>query len=78
MTTELDKAHETFAAPRLLRLPEVIAQTGLARSSIYDGVRAGTFPAPVPLTAKARAWRSDEVDTWIVARIAARDEGRAA
>jgi prophage regulatory protein len=64
--------------PRLLRREEVERITGLARSTLYDGIRAGTFPRPVPLTATARAWRSDEVDAWIAARIAARDEGRAA
>ncbi|WP_298192056.1 AlpA family phage regulatory protein [Metallibacterium sp.] len=68
----------TTTPPRLLRLPEVIRTTGLARSSIYDLIRLGRFPAPVPLTATARAWRSDEVDNWIAQRIAARDEGRAA
>ncbi len=59
--------------PRLLRLPDVIRSTGLARSSIYDAIAAGRFPRPVPLTATARAWRSDEIERWIVDRIAARD-----
>jgi prophage regulatory protein len=62
----------------LLRLPQVIVQTGCGRSTLYDAIRAGTFPKPVPLTTTARAWRSDEVDAWIAARIAARDEGRPA
>lgn len=60
---------------RLLRRPEVEHDTGLARSTLYDAIRAGTFPKPVPLTTSARivAWRSDEVEAWIQARIAARD-----
>ncbi|WP_297899993.1 AlpA family phage regulatory protein [Metallibacterium sp.] len=65
--------HEVYAPPRLLRLPEVIRSTGLARSSIYDLIREGRFPAPVPLTATARAWRSDEIETWISERCAERD-----
>ncbi len=73
MTPELHTAHETYAAPRLLRLPQVIERTGLARSSIYDLIRLGRFPAAVPLTATARAWRSDEIENWIAERIAARD-----
>lgn len=68
----------TTTAPRLLRRDAVERITGLARSTIYDGIRAGTFPKPVPLTATARAWRSDEIEQWIVGRIAARDQGRAA
>ena len=66
------------APPRLLRLPEVSRATGLARSSIYDAIAAGRFPRAIPLTATARAWRSDEIEEWIAQRIAARDEGAAA
>lgn len=64
--------------PRLLRLPDVIHMTGLARSTLYDLIAAGTFPRPVPLTVTARAWRSDEVATWVADRIAARDTQAAA
>ena len=75
---ELHKAHETYAAPRLLRLPQVIERIGLARSSVYDLIRLGRFPQAVPLTATARAWRSDEIDAWIAQRCAARDAQAAA
>lgn len=57
---------------RLLRLPDVIRQTGLARSSIYDGIRACTFPKPVPLCGRNVAWVESEVGLWIASRIAAR------
>jgi len=63
----------TTAPLHLLRLPQVIERTALGRSTLYDRIAAGTFPAPVPLTATARAWRSDEVDAWIEARTAERD-----
>jgi len=56
---------------RLIRLPEVIRQTGLARSSIYDGIRAGTFPKPVPLCGRNVAWVESETQQWIAERIAA-------
>jgi len=56
---------------RLIRLPEVIRQTGLARSSIYDGIRAGTFPKPVPLCGRNVAWVESECQKWITDRIAA-------
>lgn len=59
---------------RLLRLPQVIEHTGLARSTLYDLIRVGRFPAAVPLTSTARAWREDEVAAWIEGRVAARDE----
>ncbi len=75
---ELHKAHETYAAPRLLRLPQVIERTGLGRTTIYDSIRSGVFPRPVALTKAARAWRSDEIDAWIAQRCAARDAQAAA
>jgi len=56
---------------RLIRLPEVIRQTGLARSSIYDGIRAGTFPKPIPLCGRNVAWVESEIQKWIADRIAA-------
>ena len=77
MITERHKAHEFFAAQRLLRLPEVVARTGLGKSSIYKRIAAGTFPAPVPLTATARAWCESEVMAWVAERVAERDAGGA-
>jgi prophage regulatory protein len=53
---------------RLLRLPSVEGLTGLSRSGIYAGVKAGTFPAPVKLSARAVAWNSSAVSTWIASR----------
>jgi len=58
---------------RLLRLPAVIAATGLQRSTIYDGIRGGTFPKPVMLGGRTVAWVGAEIEQWISARIAARD-----
>jgi prophage regulatory protein len=54
---------------RLLRVQEVCFMTGLAKSSIYNAMRAGTFPAAVNLTAYAVAWRESEVDAWIASRL---------
>lgn len=55
---------------RFLRLPAVEDRSGLKRSSIYAGVADGTFPAPIPLGARAVGWDEAEVDAWIEARIA--------
>ncbi|OOG42014.1 AlpA family transcriptional regulator [Rhodanobacter sp. C05] len=56
---------------RLIRLPEVMHQTGLARSSIYDGIAAGSFPKPVPLCGRNVGWVEAEVQRWVTERIAA-------
>ena len=54
---------------RLLRLPSVMERCGLGRSSIYAGVKAGTFPAPVRLSARAVGFREDEIDRWVSERV---------
>jgi len=56
---------------RLIRLPEVMRQTGLARSSIYDGIRAGTFVKSVALCGRNVGWVESEIQKWIADRIAA-------
>lgn len=54
---------------RLLRLPDVEARTGLKKSAIYAGMRAGTFPHCLKLGPRASAWPSSEIDSWIAERI---------
>lgn len=53
---------------RALRLPQVSAMTGLARSTIYALVADGEFPAPFKLTAGTSAWLESSVQKWIKAR----------
>ena len=60
----------------ILRRPEVEARTGLACSTIYDGIKAGTFPAPVKLGPQAVGWVESEINEWLAARVAARDTAR--
>ena len=58
-------------ATTILRLPQVMARTGLSRSSIYAKVAVGEFPEPISLGARAVGWLSDEVEAWLVARVEA-------
>lgn len=51
--------------PVLIRLPAVIAICALSRSCIYEGIKRGTFPAPVKLNGKPSAWIKQEVQNWI-------------
>ena len=55
---------------RFLRLPEVLARTGLSRSTIYVRLDEGRFPRPVSLGGRAVGWIESEVDEWIRQRIA--------
>ena len=52
-----------------LRLKQVKALTGMSRSWIYDAIRRGAFPAPIPLGARAVAWDSADVAAWQERRI---------
>lgn len=60
----------------ILRRDKVEARTGLSRSSIYAGIAAGTFPAPVPLGEKSVGWVESEIQSWLESRVAARNERR--
>lgn len=59
---------------RLIKLPEVIAATGLSRSEIYRLEGAGKFPKRVPLSERSTAWSEAEVQEWVRAKIAAREQ----
>ena len=60
-------------AKRFIRLPEVINRTGYRRTSIYEKISEGIFPAPIKLGPRAVAWVSEEIDKWMDARVAERD-----
>ena len=51
---------------RILRLPEVVAKTGLCRASIYKGGREGWFPRRVKLTERASGWFESEVEAYLL------------
>lgn len=55
---------------QLLTLREVLARTGLARRTLFRYRENNTFPQPVKLAASSRhiAWRSTEIDAWLLER----------
>lgn len=59
---------------RIIRLHDVIACTGLGRSSIYSFISENKFPKPVSLGERAVGWVDSEVNEWILERIEMRDE----
>ena len=58
----------------IIRLPEVIAKTGLSRSTIYFQISKGNFPKGVPIGDHARGWLNHEIEAWIEARAALRGD----
>lgn len=58
---------------KLLKMPEVMAKTGLSRSHLYALAQSSAFPKPVKLSERSSAWVEAEVQDWIANRIAQRD-----
>jgi prophage regulatory protein len=55
--------------PTILRRPQVQQRTGLSRSTLYQFIRDGAFPAAVPLGPRAVGWLESDVSDWISARV---------
>ncbi len=70
----MDRAATRPATPprRLIRLPNVMARTGLSKTTIWRLARAGIFPKSVNLTNGTVAWVEEEIADWIDAKIEAR------
>ena len=54
---------------KVLRLKDVIQIVGLSRSSIYALKASGDFPDSFMLGARAVGWSSDDIESWLNARI---------
>ncbi len=48
-----------------LRQSQVLIFVPISKTTLWRRVVAGTFPAPVKLSAKVTAWRAEEVRRWI-------------
>lgn len=48
-----------------LRLPQVIAISGLGRATIYRRVALGRFPPPEKVTERVSAWRVGAITSWL-------------
>ncbi|AWX99282.1 transcriptional regulator [Marinomonas primoryensis] len=58
---------------KLIKLSEVMTQTGLSRSSIYKFMDENTFPKSVALGGRAVAWLENEIEEWMFERLSQRD-----
>ena len=56
---------------RLIKLPEVVRMTGVPESSVYWRISKGQFPRPIKIGERASAWKSDDIEAWIAAKVAA-------
>ena len=71
-TKSLETPRNHLASTRFLRLPEVMAATGLRKTKIYELVAAGDFPQQVKITAHSVGWVEAEIQAWQACRIALR------
>jgi len=58
-----------MATTMIWRLPEVLRQTGLSRSTIYEMISRGEFPRQVKLGRRAVGWIANDVDEWIHSKV---------
>lgn len=64
---------------RVLRMRHVTAQLGISRSAVYDWMDPksprydSTFPKPIRLGKASIGWLSDDIEDFIAARVAWRD-----
>ncbi|KDN25168.1 phage transcriptional regulator AlpA [Moraxella bovoculi 237] len=56
---------DTFPRQGISRIKAVCMMTGLSKSTIYNWVKAGKFPAPIKLSPTMTAWRNSDVLDWI-------------
>ena len=53
----------------ILRMPAVMARTGLSRSTIYLQISDGRFPKPISLGSRAVGWIEAEITEWLEQQI---------
>jgi len=61
---------------RYMAQAEVSASIGLSKTKLYELIKSGDFPAPIPLSSNCVRWRSDEVANWMDRQSENRDAGK--
>ena len=56
---------------RMLRLPQVMQQTGLKKTKLYELQAKGIFPMRIQITSNSVGWIEEDIQRWIAGRIAA-------
>jgi prophage regulatory protein len=54
---------------KVIRLAQVMASTGLGRSTIYKYIAKDEFPAPFKISERSVGWLESEVQQWIQSRL---------
>ncbi|WP_186124241.1 helix-turn-helix transcriptional regulator [Burkholderia gladioli] len=59
----------------ILRRRQVEVVTGLSRSTIYDRMKVGTFPAAVKIGPHSVGWRAGDIDAFLASPAGYRAQG---
>jgi prophage regulatory protein len=62
-------AEQLRSALAILRRRQVELETGLSRSTIYQRIREGTFPAPIqlgPQGGRSVGWRAGDIERFLI------------
>jgi len=61
-------AEQNRSALAILRRKQVERETGLSRSTIYQRIKDGTFPPPIPLGpqgGRSVGWRAGDIERFL-------------
>jgi prophage regulatory protein len=50
---------------RILRINDVLARTGLTRSTLYRKIADGSFPKQVKISTRCTGWREAAILRWL-------------
>lgn len=53
--------HFSLPETGFIRLPTVLAVFPISKSSLYEGIKKGIYPAPVKLSERTAAWRVEDI-----------------
>lgn len=68
-SSDISEASGVLDDVTFVRLPEVKAITGLSKTSIYELIRANSFPPPVRIGPRSVAWIKVEIKEWALDRV---------
>lgn len=78
MQSTAESAPHESGAERILREPEVNKRLPRSRAQRWRDERAGNHPKRLKIGANAVGWLESEIDAWIAAKAAERDNSVAA
>jgi prophage regulatory protein len=58
----MSEPQESIHRPYFMRLPQVLEEITLSKSTWYLGIREGRFPKPVKLSERTSAWRRKDIE----------------